>query len=856
MIGRRRAATVPRDFGSRRYRLLLLLAGAAVLWERLWPRLWPFACTAGAFLAVALFDVLPRLPGWLHSALLAAGAAALLAALAWAWPVLRPVRRAAARSRLERDSGLVDRPLAAMEDHLAAGRDDLLAEALWRHHRLRMAALVRQLRVRWPDAGMARHEPWGIRAGVLLLLAVAVVAGSADPGARLSRALDWQVGGGGAEAAVELWITPPAYTHLAPIYRSTARAAEEAGAGPLSVPAGSTLLARTTGVRRTPDLILAGTAVPFASLGESDGRRAWRAEAVIAGGDRIAVRSGRRELAAWPVSVVPDSPPRPAFNAAPQAEADGLLALAYDATDDYGVSDITLVVEPDPAAPSAGAAAPVRAALPLTTPGAPETAGTALQDFSASPMAGLPVLLHLEARDEAGQVGLSERVAMVLPERVFSHPVARQLVAMRKRLAGPAPSPRERSSVAAELGELAVQPDAFGGDVVVSLALSVAQARLRLDEAATAVPSVRDLLWETALRVEQGDVPFAERQLEQARQALTEALQRNAAAAEIDQLVDALQQALNRYLAAAAAELARRGQQAEPFGAEAQMLRSDDLSDMIEAARTLARSGSRDAAMQMLAELQRMLDGMRAGLRNGDGAAMAEARAMMQALRDLGERQQRLLNETFQRARDQQSGQQGERPAGRERSRAPGPVSPGPKQLVPQPDEGMPRLPGSRPGGSGIGKGAGAAEQQALRGELGDLMLRLNEAMGGIPQAMGEADQAMKGAVDALGQGRPGEAVPNQSRALDALQQAMQEAGQALAQQLGGGLMLGEDDGGDIFGRRPDGRRGFASGTLSIPDRGSVQRAREIVDELRRRAAERSRPSEELDYIDRLLRRF
>ena len=37
-----------------------------------------------------------------------------------------------------------------------------------------------------------------------------------------------------------------------------------------------------------------------------------------------------------------------------------------------------------------------------------------------------------------------------------------------------------------------------------------------------------------------------------------------------------------------------------------------------------------------------------------------------------------------------------------------------------------------------------------------------------FPQAMGEADQAMKGAADALGQGRLGEAVPNQTRALDA----------------------------------------------------------------------------------------
>jgi Domain of unknown function (DUF4175) len=35
-----------------------------------------------------------------------------------------------------------------------------------------------------------------------------------------------------------------------------------------------------------------------------------------------------------------------------------------------------------------------------------------------------------------------------------------------------------------------------------------------------------------------------------------------------------------------------------------------------------------------------------------------------------------------------------------------------------------------------------------------------------------------------------------------------------------------------------------------------LQKSRQILDELRRRAGERSRPAIELDYIDRLLRRF
>ncbi|HYN39208.1 MAG TPA: DUF4175 family protein, partial [Rhodospirillales bacterium] len=516
MIGRRRDSSAS-GVGGRRYRLLLALAGAAVLWERWWPRLWPAFCVVGTFLAIALLDLLPRLPDWLHGGILAAFALTLAASLVWAGPGLRRVRRGDARLRLEQDNALADRPLQALEDNLAAGRDDLLAEALWQRHRERMAPLVRRLRVRWPHAEMARHEPWGVRAGVLLLLVVGLTAGYADPGARLARALDPGLRAGAAGPLVELWITPPAYTRVAPLFLSSAAAPAGTTPSVVTVPAGSTALARVSGVRRAPDLVLAGATAPFAPLGEGDGKQAWRGEAVITAGDRITVRAGRRELAAWPVAVVADTPPQPAFASPPAAEDNGLLAVAWRAADDYGVAEMTAVMTP--VVPQS-TAAPLRVPLPLASPGAAEAAGTSSQDLSAHPLAGLPVLIRLEAKDAAGQVGSSETVEVVLPERAFIHPVARLLVALRKRLTAPPPSAEDRAAIAAELRGIALRPEAFARDVVVSLALAVAEARLRLDEANVQVDSVRDLLWETALRIEQGDVPLAERQLEEARQQL------------------------------------------------------------------------------------------------------------------------------------------------------------------------------------------------------------------------------------------------------------------------------------------------------------------------------------------------
>ena len=45
-------------------------------------------------------------------------------------------------------------------------------------------------------------------------------------------------------------------------------------------------------------------------------------------------------------------------------------------------------------------------------------------------------------------------------------------------------------------------------------------------------------------------------------------------------------------------------------------------------------------------------------------------------------------------------------------------------------------------------------------------------------------------------------------------------------------------------------------GDVKIPDENILQKSRQILDELRRRAGERFRPPIELDYIERLLRRF
>ncbi len=60
----------------------------------------------------------------------------------------------------------------------------------------------------------------------------------------------------------------------------------------------------------------------------------------------------------------------------------------------------------------------------------------------------------------------------------------------------------------------------------------------------------------------------------------------------------------------------------------------------------------------------------------------------------------------------------------------------------------------------------------------------------------------------------------------------------------------------DPLGRGDNGSGMIDTGDVKIPEKADLQRAREILDELRRRAGELLRPRSERDYIDRLLQRF
>ena len=841
-------------------RLRLWQARAALLWERVWPAVWVPVAIAGAFVAVALMNLLPLLPGWLHAVVLVLFAAAFALTLARGLRGLRLPNEEAARRRLERDSGLPHRPLHALRDR-AAGSDPTAA-ALWQLHQERVRAAMRNLRVAWPMSDIAAHDRYALRALVVLALIAVGGATWGDWRPRLAAALNPHLGGsaGASVAALDLWVTPPEYTGLPPIFLKSASAAHApALPNPVPVPKGSLVLARVSGGSGTPTLEAGDRSASFEAVDSAT----FQIQQPIESGQRIAVTQGPRTLGSWAVQVIPDAPPTVAFASPPAKGERGALRLDYAAHDDYGLAEVKGVVRlavADGEAPTIDRK-PVE--LPLALPGVrPKDARNAdFHDLTSHPWAGLNVALRITATDGAGQTGSTEEFPMVLPERVFNHPVARAIVEERKTLTL---RPKEsRVEVARALAELSARPGLFGGDIVAFLALRTSVGRLLLDEEGASIPDVQKLLWETALRIEDGGLSLAERDLRDAQQRLAEAMDRNASDEELKKLMDELQQAMDKFMEAMEQQLREameRGEQIPMVPPEMadRMMDRQDLQQMMDQMRQMAETGARDAARQMLSQLQQMLENMRSGAmaQMQQQGGQNEAWEMMRELQELAQKQQQLLDQTFRQQQDQMGQQDGQQPqAGQGPRSRQGRQSQGQQGQGQQGQTGSPLMQQQ------------AEQQEALRRQLGELMRRMGEAQGDIPRPLGRAERAMRDAGQALQQGQPGNAVPSQTQAMDELQQGMQSYAEQMMQQMmgqQGPAMMGQQQGQpqrqgrnrDPLGRRPSGYGNYDNNDVKIPEEAELQRAREILDELRRRSGQYTRPQMEREYIERLLKQF
>ncbi len=818
----------------------LAFTRAVIYWERLWRAFWPIAAGWGIYLALGLFGLWGMLPHSLHLAAFAA-LIGLSAWLIWQrhagvhWP-----RPNDAERRLERENGLANQPLAVLGDRLSLNAADPMAQQLWRLHVDRNLAAIQKLRLPLPRPQLVEMDPYGLRmlAGIMLVAAL-FAAGTNGAGRLWHIILPLPHAAASTPLQVEAWVTAPEYTGVPPLFLSgsAANLLVDDGQVPavFEVPVNSILSVRTFGDGQAPHIIYRMVPGSRGTAGETEleidlttiDRRNFAGDLPLKFAGSVELRHGFSQVAQWPFGIIPDTPPEIGFAGDLAVTAQRALEIRFAFTDDYGVSEVWAEFRPEAGFPEAAGGlvqqsdeGAFRLPLPLSAPGQKKAQQRAIEDMTAHPWAGLPVRLRLVAQDAAGQTGFSASLPMVLPERIFENPLARALVEQRRKLML---GTEKSDQVIAALDALSLFPDLFIDDLRIYVGMRVARYRLaEMRDKRAAAADVSDLLWELALRLEDGDVSLAADELRSLQKALREALRNGAPDTEIAALMSQLREAIDRFFQAMvdqAIEDAQEGMPPPGQDPDAEQVETADLQALLDKIEQLGKAGARDAAQSLLNELQSILENMQMSFGGDQAGEEAPYNQALDALADLMRKQQALQDETYQQSRAGQSG------------------------------EGSPSAQG-KPDNPSL-----SDQQEALRGQLDALMRQLGAAQGEVPQSLGRAGEAMEDAAAALGRGERQAALDEQVETLEQLRDGAEAIAQSMAQeQEGGEGDYGETQ--DPLGRQLPAGQSERSGADAVPEEFDIERALELRKELERRAGERRRPAEELNYIDRLLDLF
>ena len=861
---------------------LAVLARRALMVERVWPPLVFALAVLILFLAASWAGVWQFSPRTFRIAGVVLFALAAGIALS---PLMR-LRRPAARdvlARLDRDAKASHRPASSLADSLANDHGDPGTQALWVAHRARLERQIEAIRVAPPSPRMVDRDPYALRFGVAMLAFAAAVAAGPEMYGRLASAFDWRSDGAQAAVAasrIDAWIDPPPYAGRPPVVIDF----KSANPQTLTVPEDSVLV-----VRGDPSVV--GTRVD-GGIAPSEQKSATPANAAsdqkggpsanaptekrwtIHGPGKATILRGGQPAAVAVLAVTPAGNPTIVSTEEPRANLSGSLTLAYRTQDRFGLATARAEFArphegPGPAPRTL--APPPQAALQLPPTANGVGDGHTTVDLSEHPWAGAKVTMRLSAVSISGKTGESPPIEMTLPQQIFRNPLARALVEQRRNLIlDPDHAPKQ---VETALTGLAIAPELFDTPANVYLGLKQAKTSLEHARSDADLLDVAALLWAMAQQLEDGDATQAQRDLRAAEQALREALQRGASDQEIRKLMEQLREAAKRFMS----EMARNSQ--PDTNAEDQNLQAQDLNKLLDQMEDTARNGSREDAQAMLDQMQEMFENMRSAREGQESPADREMRKQIGELEKLLRDQQKLRDDTFRSDQKDRARRRAQRNQ----------TMPGQQDFQGQQDQEGSNAPdqGDNDSDQADNQGQDQADrgepqlgdrQQELRDRLAELKRKLkslgmkgekgfDDAQGDMKEAEGDLKGEKGGKQGKSGQSGKGAAVDAQGRALEALRDGAQglqkqmdgQGGQGKGRNGRGNYVArrgrpGEQLGDDPLGRGAEGDKGREEGPLK-ESVGAAERARRVMEELRRRLADPARPVDERDYLERLMKR-
>ena len=805
------AGYVDKRYGSiiRKLRLRLVLSRGALWMEmlvrRFW-QLWTLLLFSYAFLAFGGLNLVSQNVGrGLVIALLLGG----LGFFVFGFLGLKIPRHNVVIDRLDGEGA----PLASLRDQSATGREDPLTRALWEKHQTEMAVRAAALQPSPPDLRLASFDRYALRLMALLCATVAVFFAPSGGITSVKNAISLPVFAGSTAASIEAWATPPSYTGKPQVYLG-----EVADGVILNLPVGTKIVMQVYG--GSDEVALIASVSDDDVLFSGDETTVRNATVTVDQSGEVEVSDGGTVLDGWRILAARDDAPNVIVIEEVGQTTSGALRLPFKATDDYGIvaggAQITLDMDRVDRrfglAPNPITREPLIASLPLPFRGAATDISEVLvEDFSKDLWVGMPVIITLSVRDAAGQIGEVQTLGS-LPGKRFYVPLAAAIAEQRRDLLW---SPENDKRVLRVLKSVTNMPSdlalSSGSYLKVRSAIRRYERMLEDGVSAEERAEITETLWSIAVFLEDGDLGDARERLRRAQEKLLQAIEQQAKQEEITNLMEELRDATDEYLdmlAAEAEENREANETAQQPGG------NERLRQMLDELQRLAENGESEAARQLLEAMRQMLEDAEVAEQSGGNSQQVEQ------MQDALGQQQALSDQTFQQL----------------------------QELLENGGDGSPEM-----------EEALAEQQEALREFLENLQAQQSDSAG---EATGEAGDNMEASRDFLGEGDLGQALNEQAEAIENLRESIRRLGEEMQQAGQGrdGLQEGETQdtpaGDDPLGR-PLGRTGTTeSGDTYVPDQNASERARELLDEIRRRSGDIDRPEAEIDYLKRLLDRF
>lgn len=727
--------------------------------------------------------------------------------------------------RLEEVSGYQNAPLFTLDDDLQETERDDDKIALWAYHKHKIFNAIRDnLSSGAPRISFSPKDPYALGVLSVLLFTVGLFIAGENSFTRLKQGFFPQIEfieSAGFEPALQITITPPNY-HRAP---PQSLSPKQRQSGAYDIPEGSTIQFLYQTKFKAP-LLKYDDKVASLQIVEEN---LYKLEIVPEKNTRLKITQYGFPRYALPINIIADTPPTIALIKKPEVTRDAQILTPIEVNDDIAVEIIRLKIsKPGFAENYPDVDAPI-----FERPAYIKTKGQKQQltekfDTAEHPWAGKEALLTFEVIDGKGQVGQTQSTILItLPEKSFRHPLAQRLISLRKQLF--TSSLQERIKIAQKIRNERNSLSNYQGDKVIFLALTSAFQRLLYDYDGHDTRSVTKILWDVAVKLEDGALGLALKNVQMERQKLFEALNDpDASEYEKMQAISDLQEALQRLWQEAAKEMQKRMQQMDVNELTMQQQGFDPnlLNDFMEQMKDELLDGNTQKAEEMFAQLENLLNNLDPANAPQLTPEMREAMEQLAQLDQVIQEQEQLIEDTKQCAGSGQNAGTG-------------------TQNTPSLDDV---------------RGRQSALEEQVKG-MSDSLKQIPEA-GQARERLNKAREEMVKANQAFDSEDFETATAAQGKALEALNQLSKDMRQQMAQQFqqngmpipfSFGMQPGQRD---PFGRLMENGNSLGSDRDILPKEQRQKRIKGILEELRKRASEQQRPLEEKDYFKRLLQQW